>query len=472
MKKSFIFGAVVSALWLANANALTVAAPQSGDVNAIRTCPSGCFCMNGGKYNTSFDGSAMAPSLCEQAHAYTPNPFPESVTYCQGPTIARDHSTPSTYYFDEFSEFYSSHGFGFYGFRNGRFTYDGNCTNYQNIFMCPTEYPKSDPGASAVTQCYRLEPGVTTGPAASKYKKVYFKMKSGSGVGGTVTPAAPVKSVNNNVVTASPMKSKAYMRAAKISQNNINVVQSGTITCPAGCFCMNGGVHADYIQQTLCNDFGKWTGAQKMNAQTMTCEIRPINGGGRLIPRRNCFADFSDGDIFIEDFSEFYLGDFGYYGYKNGKFTSFYSPAGIYSNYVIDALVCPQGYPRSEPGAKAVTQCYTYKSDMNGNKTKVYFKTGSGSGVGGTVTPAAPVKSVNNNVVTASPMKSKAYMRAAKMPKKLVYKEYIFDEAPANVDDVVENFDDFEDFENFEDFEEFENFEEYDGFEETEDFEM
>ncbi|MBO4683313.1 MAG: hypothetical protein J5611_01905, partial [Alphaproteobacteria bacterium] len=97
-------------------------------------------------------------------------------------------------------EFYGGTGFDFYGFRNGKFTtcpLDG-----RNISSCPEAYPYSDPGASKLTQCFKLENGV----------KKYFKIKLNS------APAAPA--TKKHSVRSATMPKKVVVKEIIFDESN------------------------------------------------------------------------------------------------------------------------------------------------------------------------------------------------------------------------------------------------------------
>jgi len=188
-------------------------------------------------------------------------------------------------------------------------------------------------------------------------------------------------------------------------------------TCPTGCFCLNDGEVHTIIQEDLCTRGG----AHRLNTKTMNCNEIYTYGDTTIIRDKLCMH--CPNCLFVEDFSEIYVGDFGWYGYKNNQFLYGYHQAGTYAtNAVTDALVCPSTYPNSDPGASTLTQCYKY--DANGNKK--YYKR----------LPHTPKPTPN----TISSKKSVA-TRAAQTPKKIIYKEVIFDETDSTID---EDYDDFE----------------------------
>ena len=192
------------------------------------------------------------------------------------------------------------------------------------------------------------------------------------------------------------------------------------ITCPAGCFCLNEGEVHTLIQEDLCTDGV----ATKLNARTMDCDTMVL-ANTRVIPRRNCLnpnSSVPSNTVFIEDFSEFYWGDFGWYGYKNDRFFYDYRPAGNYAaNAITDALVCPASYPNSDPGARSLQKCYKYDADGN----KKYFKKRL-------VAPKPTPSSLTKTQAVSA--------RSARAPKKIIYKEVIFDDIESTIDEEYEDF--------------------------------
>ena len=132
--------------------------------------------------------------------------------------------------------------------------------------------------------------------------------------------------------------------------------------CPAGCFCLNNG-QAKSVQESLCTKAAS-------DAKTLTCD--GIKYGIKfIIPRRDCpnIKD-TNNTIFADDFSQLYVGQFGWYGIKDGQFLYGYHSVGTYhAQYVVEALLCPETYPNSEEGSNSLTDCFRY--DASGNK--IYY---------------------------------------------------------------------------------------------------
>jgi hypothetical protein len=163
LNKSLI-GLIASVLCVCNASA---------DVQPVK-CPAGCFCLNNGPdggeyYPIAGLSESEVATRCSQLSATTPSPLPSYVGYsCRygsrapqdveaGHTISNNHSVPADFYFDEFSEFYSSQNFGFYGYINGDFVYGGSCDPLHYIYLCPESHPYSAAGAKNVTDCFKYK---------------------------------------------------------------------------------------------------------------------------------------------------------------------------------------------------------------------------------------------------------------------------------------------------------------------------
>ena len=164
---------------------------------------------------------------------------------------------------------------------------------------------------------------------------------------------------------------------------------SGSLPCPAGCFCLNNGsVAADAINviygwagsgydidqaynrvKTICRmpaaTFA--TGSQFVCNLTGWYEISGSVSTYLICDREKYNSIYNDGDnftYFMDDFSEMYNGEFGIYGRKNNEVI--YFPNSVFFDKMYQ---CPVSYPISEQGAKSVSDCFTY--DINGNK--VYY---------------------------------------------------------------------------------------------------
>lgn len=201
------------------------------------------------------------------------------------------------------------------------------------------------------------------------------------------------------------------------------------ITCPAGCFCLQGGMlGAPFIQETLCNSFGEYTGATRYYAESMPCDMVFYYNGGMIAPRRDCGYD-PNGVGYVEDYSEFYRGHFGWYGFTKDthEFTWGYNLPGVYWNGgIVDALMCPETYPYSDPGAKSIKDCYRYdrSSDPTAKERKVHY----GEFVVQPVTPSSGLQTAPKKVGKISD-KTKKTSRSAigepKMVKKIVYEQIV-----------------------------------------------
>lgn len=175
---NFLFGIMVSILCLCDAMALPGVScqigqncPEEDDPEALLDCPAGCFCINDGKYNSHGDRDFFIKN-CDTTKAKSAIDY-ESFYVCSG-SIGRDKNKEATdYYFSDFSELYDGK-MGFYGFMNDEFVYGNDCApdgrggigpKYDYIFNCPNNYPHSDKGSKALTNCFKYD---------ENGKKVYY----------------------------------------------------------------------------------------------------------------------------------------------------------------------------------------------------------------------------------------------------------------------------------------------------------
>lgn len=151
---------------------------------------------------------------------------------------------------------------------------------------------------------------------------------------------------------------------------------SGSLPCPAGCFCLNNGrvnVRPDSSSNyDLEYEFMK--NECYINAATLLDPISVAENcntagyveiyGNKIFCSRNgdVFDNYSG--YFMDEFLEIYRNHFGAYG-RRGNDMVFFGTEIRYDNI----YRCPMSYPISEQGAKSISDCFTY--DINGNK--VYY---------------------------------------------------------------------------------------------------
>ena len=180
MKKTFLIAGLIAGLTATDGYAKKI---------PVKTqCPAGCFCLNGGVYDAHGQAEQDA-SMCDDASARLRTSAYQLGTayYCSGIVVANDANISADYYYDDFSEFYDSFGYGFYGFINEQFTYGNSCQsgpegslyNFDGIFLCPETHPNSEPGAKALTECFKYN---------ANGKKIYYSKPI------RPVPVAPVSS--------------------------------------------------------------------------------------------------------------------------------------------------------------------------------------------------------------------------------------------------------------------------------------
>lgn len=144
-------------------------------------------------------------------------------------------------------------------------------------------------------------------------------------------------------------------------------IADDSFLCPKDCFCLNNGRSAQsgYKDANSSEIIGNiwYSGKCREHAgyvsdkssypksyQNITVALKPGGYGVKA-------------DYYVEDFSEFYESELGFYGIKDGEFIYGYK-----ANY-FDMLPCPVTHPNSERGSSSLSQCFKY----NENGDKVYY---------------------------------------------------------------------------------------------------
>lgn len=168
ISKNFLifFGIIASTLCTTNAKASLV------------NCPSGCFCLNNGKYDTN---GQVNPDGCNAKGQLLQSCYGMGLMFYGG-FVDCNHNTGATYYFDQFSEIYEGY-YGFYGVINGNMIYMPRDYMDQSVYDCPASYPHSDSGAKTIYECYKYD---------SRGNKVYYSISAstggtGGGTGGSMS---------------------------------------------------------------------------------------------------------------------------------------------------------------------------------------------------------------------------------------------------------------------------------------------
>lgn len=198
---------------------------------------------------------------------------------------------------------------------------------------------------------------------------------------------------------------------------NVNAYSAEQRTCPAGCFCISGG---SFIPQENLQPGYYERVCSQLHASTPNPFPMNMVGCGHHLeaPQVLIAKDHSqNANYYFDEFSEFYDGGVGdFYGFRNGVFTSCPLDGKNISS-------CPSAYPYSEPGSDSVQKCFKYTA----NGVKIYY-------------PAVVPANHSFTSVKAAPAKKRVSARATQTPKKIVYKEIIFDESPNTIDDEFEDF--------------------------------
>lgn len=167
-------------------------------------------------------------------------------------------------------------------------------------------------------------------------------------------------------------------RAAKVKKTSKTKSNNNNL-CPAGCFCLDNGYYQGGDRYThTCSNYSSQLvqRPEAGNISTIYCSGSPEQV---ILSYDRAYQ----GDYYYDDFSELYEGAFGSYGFiKNGnkdpQFVAIvgcsdFVPTGETEHIITPyakVFECPSSYPESEPGAKAVTECFKYDSNSN----KIYFR--------------------------------------------------------------------------------------------------
>lgn len=131
--------------------------------------------------------------------------------------------------------------------------------------------------------------------------------------------------------------------------------------CPAGCFCLGNGTETTTNIQSygsMCDDAASKAGAVPKGSGCVQATYGSVH-----MHSRECTNVPVIPDYYFDDFSEYYSSNIGFYGFLNNEFLYFYSIQGLHM------FTCPDTFPESDPGAKALTECFKY----NPNGTKAYY---------------------------------------------------------------------------------------------------
>lgn len=137
-----------------------------------------------------------------------------------------------------------------------------------------------------------------------------------------------------------------------------------TKPCPEGCFCLNGG------------NFNAESGSYHINEKDCKIPASKYWSGGNPAGRISCGVLISDNhnynpggvSYYLDDFSEFYDGKYGFYGFMKDNNEFIYN--GDCYGRAENIFQCPASYPSSAKGSKSLTDCFKY----NEKGQKEYYK--------------------------------------------------------------------------------------------------
>lgn len=240
----FLFGVIASVLCLcSNAKA------------EIKPCPEGCFCLNGGNFNTEPGAYNINEKDCKiPASKYWSGGNNSGSISC-GVLISDNHNyNPGgvSYYMDDFSEFYKGK-YGFYGFMkdNNEFIYNGDCYGRaENIFQCPKPYPNSARGSKALTDCFKYD---------EKGQKDYYKaptntQTSSSGNYNLVNSNIDIGTVNALVKDLQAALSKAQALQEVLNKSNQGNSTQSAVSSKTDIDAMKAMINAGITDNKVISD--------------------------------------------------------------------------------------------------------------------------------------------------------------------------------------------------------------------------
>ena len=146
--------------------------------------------------------------------------------------------------------------------------------------------------------------------------------------------------------------------------------------CPAGCFCLNDGEYElrgiyGTGEHGYCSESSATIFPSGWRNELYCEDVEIINDTSKGLtgisePQLTTYYNLSE-------FSEFYTGDLGGYGLKNGDFI-YFNDCNLYDDArqlrKADSIFqCPYHFPHSAEGSKSLGDCFKY--DTNGNK--IYY---------------------------------------------------------------------------------------------------
>ena len=153
-----------------------------------------------------------------------------------------------------------------------------------------------------------------------------------------------------------------------ISVLTISNANAGQVSCPPGCFCLGDGTYNNELPNV------------EYFCSTYSATSRDPEGCGGSIYGDIIVVSSSScapmpATYYLDQFSEYYEGRFGFYGFINGEFVYAYQQCNAYGSScsgAYDIFQCPYTHPHSASGASKLADCFKY--DANGNK--VYYGSG------------------------------------------------------------------------------------------------
>lgn len=279
-----------------------------------QSCPSGCFCLNNGKYDNTYG----IYNLCSSpATLYNPSSISGfSSNYGSIVLSSSPDDYPAHFYANEFSILYIG-SMGFYGFKDNEFIYanqirqgldqnDPSQSKYDFIFQCPATHPNSAEGAKALNECFKY---------GANGNKIYY----GAGqtihcAAGTYLPAGATTCVACNTSQNHVCLGGNFERSESVQGLKINCYPGQYLpanatqcsNCDDNNYLCAGGLYefSANITQGLNNQHNGYISALKTNGDLHTFEVcKP----GQYIPALSqqctaCVGDYAcPGGIFYTD---------------------------------------------------------------------------------------------------------------------------------------------------------------------------
>lgn len=282
MKKFLVFVGMII-LYTTNATAET-------------DCPTGCFCLNNGKYDNTY---SIGNSCSLPATMYTPNPSSGFSSHYGNIVLS---SSPddfvADFYATDFRKLYLG-ATGFYGFIGDEFIYanttisgfgdNSSAPLFDHIFQCPVTHPNSASGAKALNDCFKYD---------ANGNKIYYgagqtiHCNAGTYLPGGATSCVACNTSQNQICPGGNFERSDTVQGLRVNCNpgeylpanatQCNTCDNNNYSCSGGLYEFNANIdqgqtiqHNGYINATNSNgglhNYTACQPGQYMPATSNTC---------------------------------------------------------------------------------------------------------------------------------------------------------------------------------------------------------